>query len=176
MLLLPWDKYFHLSNLYCAMSRTFPKVWSTLPDQKYIRRIRRDHKLVPRKYLHALSSHRVWGLFFAAGTWEVSDLRKGHDHRSQKCSSAQFFLASCTIRYNTVPSVLKLIAWRSETFHFLGFLNALIDREYPCCQSKWASCPRLGGDCCSSTEASCLVIQLPWSPVTSKQVYQVIKK
>lgn len=48
-----------------------------------------------------------------------------------------------------------LFAWRSETFHILVFLKALIDREYPCCQSKWASCPRLGGDFCRSSETTC---------------------
>lgn len=53
-------------------------------------------------------------------------------------------------------------AWRSERLHFLAFLNALIDREYPRCQSKRGSCPRLGGDCCGSTQASSLLILLAW--------------
>lgn len=33
----------------------------------------------------------------------------------------------------------------------------------------------MGGDFCSCTEASCLVIQL-WRPVASKQLYWVIQK
>lgn len=117
-----------------------------------------DHKLAPEKYLHP-TEFKVYSLQLGREkflTWEQVKVMGARSAAQRK------FSASCTAAlYNTVPSVLILIFCRSETFHFPVFLNALIDREYPCCQSKWASCPRLGGDCCSSTEASCLVIQLP---------------
>lgn len=117
-----------------------------------------SHTCVPEKYLHVLSQNF---LPLQLGrekflTWEEVKVMRARSAAQRKSS------ASCTATlYNTVPSVLLLIACRSETFHFPVVLNALIEREYLCCQSKWAFCPRLGGDCCSSTEASCLVIQLP---------------
>jgi len=47
------------------------------------------------------------------------------------------FSASCAcLLYNTVLSVLTFNSCKSETFHFPLVLNELIDREYPCCQSK----------------------------------------
>lgn len=64
----------------------------------------------------------------------------------------------CSPQHSTLCAIAT--AWRSESLHFLVFLNALIDREYPGCQSQRGSCPRLGGDCCGSTEASSLVILL----------------
>lgn len=153
MLLLPWDKYY--------MSRTFPKVWSTLvwikssqTKSTNLVQILLASDVIVNLHLentYMLSHHtefKVYSLQLGREkflTWEKV-MVTGARSAAQRIS----FLASCTILYNTVPSVLKLIAWRSETFHFLGFLNALIDREYPCCQSKWASCPRLGGDCRSS--------------------------
>lgn len=109
------------------------------------------------------SHHRLEGVFTAGRTWEVCDLR---EVKVIEAGSAPrtFFpppVASSAVLHNTAPSVWVLSAWRSKTFYFLLFLNALIDREYPRCQSKWASCPRLGGDCCGSTEASCFVILSP---------------
>lgn len=44
--------------------------------------------------------------------------------------------ASSTVLHNTAASVQSPLLEGQESLHFLVFLNALIDREYPGCQSK----------------------------------------
>lgn len=144
-------QFFSPSDLFCAPSFQNRK---RLPPKG------------PRGLKHTCcmcSHHRLEGVFTAGRTWEVCDLREVKVIEAGSAPRTFFFspAASSALLHNTAPSVWVLNAWRSETFHFLLFLNALIDREYPRCQSKWASCPRLGGDCCGSTEASCFVILSP---------------